>query len=148
VKELTKPFEPAYDEFAVIRMLDEDRTKLDEQCRRAEAALALREAQLKAKTSVAAALERHTETLEEKIGTLQHEKSELASTLHCLKDELQSVADNQYEGQCVICLTGAASYAVVPCGHLSLCDECVTAQPEDCPVCRTRTQNLMRIYKS
>lgn len=54
--------------------------------------------------------------------------------------------------ECVICLDGKARYACVPCGHLCICVECVSAVvPEDktkglCPVCRAESKVQRLIF--
>eukprot|EP01083_Nonionella_stella_P085718 237760_1 len=48
---------------------------------------------------------------------------------------------NEEEGDesvCCICLDRPKSHAFVPCGHLSVCDECATKSSLDCPICRNR----------
>lgn len=57
--------------------------------------------------------------------------------------------------ECVICLTEACTYAVQPCNHLCLCDDCARTlrfrggdtDPNNrrCPVCRTPIVRLFRI---
>ena len=49
--------------------------------------------------------------------------------------------------ECVVCLDGVPSYAVVPCGHRCLCKGCRGAAARECPVCRTPSQRTMRIFE-
>jgi uncharacterized membrane protein len=42
-----------------------------------------------------------------------------------------------------------ATQAVVPCGHLALCDDCapeVRTTRDTCPICRRRIYNLLRVF--
>eukprot|EP00747_Dinoflagellata_sp_TGD_P179896 gnl/TRDRNA2_/TRDRNA2_31476_c0_seq1.p3 gnl/TRDRNA2_/TRDRNA2_31476_c0~~gnl/TRDRNA2_/TRDRNA2_31476_c0_seq1.p3 ORF type:complete len:155 (+),score=28.16 gnl/TRDRNA2_/TRDRNA2_31476_c0_seq1:65-529(+) len=49
-------------------------------------------------------------------------------------------------GDCTVCLDdGAATHAVIPCGHQVLCEHCA-AQVNSCPVCRSRASGTMRIF--
>lgn len=51
---------------------------------------------------------------------------------------------------CIICLSKKISYAIIPCGHYCLCEdckiECENEQEEICPVCRTIIQGFLKIY--
>jgi hypothetical protein len=49
---------------------------------------------------------------------------------------------------CAICLTGDAQYAVLPCGHLCLCTNCLQSGVANkaCPLCRSATTSLVRIF--
>lgn len=52
---------------------------------------------------------------------------------------------------CVICLSTPATNAMIPCGHLILCDECLTQQINDlnlCYICRTQLipPKFLKIY--
>ena len=52
---------------------------------------------------------------------------------------------------CVVCLDRAASYILIPCGHMVLCRECARfAGPgktvEQCPICREIIHGVYRVY--
>ena len=55
---------------------------------------------------------------------------------------------------CVICQVAPSSQAIIPCGHICLCDDCATTltdgppQSRLCPLCRTRIQSCLQIYLS
>ena len=57
-------------------------------------------------------------------------------------------------GVCVVCVDQPAERALLPCGHLCLCQSCCTelmgnnaAQaPAKCPICRSEVQNEARIF--
>lgn len=54
------------------------------------------------------------------------------------------VADDEL---CVICIDGAATLAMIPCGHLCLCVDCRERESiAQCPVCRTQGKPV-RIFK-
>ena len=54
------------------------------------------------------------------------------------------------EGNCVICLDKKASFALIPCGHLSLCIQCKRSRLQDlqhtCPLCRSTFRDAMRVF--
>lgn len=50
--------------------------------------------------------------------------------------------------QCVVCMTGERSHAMIPCGHKCLCTACATNNVfTDCPICRTPVQSIYEIYE-
>ena len=52
-------------------------------------------------------------------------------------------------GDCCICLQAKATHAVVPCGHLALCDECapeVRSKRSTCPICRCQIHSYLRVF--
>jgi Zinc finger, C3HC4 type (RING finger) len=53
---------------------------------------------------------------------------------------------------CVICTDSPAIRALVPCGHLCLCNECAvqflhSASQRACPLCRVHATSTLRIYR-
>jgi hypothetical protein len=48
---------------------------------------------------------------------------------------------------CIICYDNPKEYAIVPCGHLCVCDTCVK-QLSHCPICRVPKQNVLRIFNT
>lgn len=48
---------------------------------------------------------------------------------------------------CVVCQFRATRYAVLPCGHLCLCEECQDHM-SSCPICRGEAKNIVRIWVS
>jgi len=49
--------------------------------------------------------------------------------------------------ECIICLDESRKYALLPCGHFCLCENCVARVPNNkCPVCRNEIQDILRIY--
>ena len=49
-------------------------------------------------------------------------------------------------GTCCVCLTEKAQQAVIPCGHLALCDACALRAQGTCPICRRHIFSLLRVY--
>ncbi|XP_075265897.1 uncharacterized protein LOC142358377 [Convolutriloba macropyga] len=50
---------------------------------------------------------------------------------------------------CVICLEGVADCALIPCGHLCLCEDCAYSLRDmspNCPMCRQPSIYAQRIY--
>mmetsp|Transcript_24746 Transcript_24746/g.60794 ORF Transcript_24746/g.60794 Transcript_24746/m.60794 type:complete len:105 (-) Transcript_24746:875-1189(-) len=56
------------------------------------------------------------------------------------------------KSQCVVCQDKGPIRAVVPCGHVCLCDECASSISEGpswnrlCPLCRGPMQSTLKIY--
>ena len=47
--------------------------------------------------------------------------------------------------QCIICFVHPKEYAILPCGHLCSCRDCAK-QLQNCPVCRTRKNGMVKIF--
>jgi len=73
-------------------------------------------------------------------------KEELSTALHTI-ETLKTSITNDKQGQCVICWEGTPCYALVPCGHLLLCQRCAGRNIEHCPVCRRKVGASLRVYK-
>lgn len=48
--------------------------------------------------------------------------------------------------ECVVCLSDIATHIVLPCCHLALCADCAKCSVTVCPVCRTPTEKISRLY--
>jgi hypothetical protein len=60
-------------------------------------------------------------------------------------------ASDSSSRSCVLCLDNVPHHASYPCGHMILCNQCVgernsTTSIRICPICRTPTEKLIRIY--
>jgi hypothetical protein len=54
--------------------------------------------------------------------------------------------------QCACCLEREVECAMVPCGHMCVCRECAPhfgsdRESRDCPMCRARIEQVLRLYK-
>lgn len=52
---------------------------------------------------------------------------------------------------CVICMTNRSDHAILPCGHMCICEGCVPQLAREsgrCPLCRVQAQGAARIYVS
>ena len=49
---------------------------------------------------------------------------------------------------CVVCLDQDPEHALLPCGHLCLCTDCLkrTQQWDRCPLCESNVEHIVRIY--
>lgn len=57
------------------------------------------------------------------------------------------IVDDETKRECVICLNKPPIYSCVPCGHLCLCEDCITKLKEKmCPICRRDFSMTLRIY--
>ena len=60
--------------------------------------------------------------------------------------ETYLLKDKVPDNACVVCFEPLVNqYALVPCGHTTVCNGCATGMTS-CPVCRERVQSIMRIY--
>ena len=53
------------------------------------------------------------------------------------------------KGLCAVCMDKPNEYAVVPCGHKCLCEDCVEAVRQTqriCPMCRRDFQDIIKIF--
>lgn len=67
-----------------------------------------------------------------------------------------SISSDNSNNTCVICHDGVSTMAVIPCGHVCLCnrcsDVCMSGQHQNgqrqrsCPLCRGNMQSVLRIY--
>lgn len=48
--------------------------------------------------------------------------------------------------ECVICMSAEKNTAIIPCGHLATCSECVLNLRE-CPICRTVKTGTLKVFK-
>jgi len=91
-------------------------------------------------------------------------------TKQSLQDQLQEIHEEQatlLKTQCTICHENTATRAVIPCGHLCLCDDCTSimtksvssaehaisstaaaAVERQCPLCRGHLLSTLHIYTS
>lgn len=58
----------------------------------------------------------------------------------------QPPSQQQEDPSCVICLDNPPTHALIPCGHRVLCDDCIGLRLEECPICRTARQGVLRIF--
>lgn len=48
---------------------------------------------------------------------------------------------------CCVCLDGKLQFAAIKCGHLCLCETCVKKNLSLCPICRSKVQSWLKIFK-
>ena len=50
--------------------------------------------------------------------------------------------------ECVVCMTAAATHALLPCGHRSICEQCAKkfGVGSQCPVCRKSVDDVSKIF--
>mmetsp|Transcript_103655 Transcript_103655/g.200866 ORF Transcript_103655/g.200866 Transcript_103655/m.200866 type:complete len:217 (-) Transcript_103655:65-715(-) len=77
---------------------------------------------------------------------VSHLKEELSTALHEIETLKKTISDDK-QGQCVICWEGTPCFALVPCGHIVLCQRCNGRSVEQCPVCRRKVVTSLRVYK-
>lgn len=99
--------------------------------------------------TTAAPCEREEDTIKDTVeDTL---KNTIRDTVKDVEKE-EAIAPSQEEEDestlCVVCLTRPRSYAIVPCGHMCLCETCTPTIGPICPMCRRDVGTTMRIYMS
>lgn len=112
----------------MLDVVQEERWEIDRRCREAMTSLDTR-------TCERIVLEQRLESMKAQLESVTHEK-----------ETLRTSSGNERD-QCVICMDATPCYAVVPCGHLALCESCMARRPECCPVCRTQASTLLRVYR-
>ena len=66
----------------------------------------------------------------------------------------EEVSDEEKKDEqelCVICMSNVADYLVLPCGHQCGCESCLTVlrnNKADCPICRAKISNLVKVFRS
>ncbi len=51
--------------------------------------------------------------------------------------------------QCSICLDAPRSHVFAPCGHMTACGACaVRFRKQPCPLCRTKVQTIVKLFKA
>lgn len=80
-------------------------------------------------------------------------KDDLINVLSIYKDGSKHDFVEQAEKKaiCSICFDNDADTAVVPCGHSSFCNECISehhihSQNKVCPICRTEIMMVVKLY--
>jgi len=63
----------------------------------------------------------------------------------------EGASDGSDEGMCAVCMEKESDSAVIPCGHICGCFECLqmvraSARPE-CPMCRHPLDSVLRVYR-
>ncbi|KAI9007674.1 hypothetical protein DFJ74DRAFT_367427 [Hyaloraphidium curvatum] len=64
-------------------------------------------------------------------------------------DERPSAPAEEEEGSCIVCWERERTHAVVPCGHMVLCEGCVrdVEKSRRCPKCREKWKMAIRVWK-
>lgn len=97
--------------------------------------------------------ETHTDNNKKK--KKKNKKKVNADTLDKLHEQIQKLQldiaqlqDAQDQTKCAICFEEGKCYMVQPCCHLVCCDnvKCRTACEESCPICKGRTEAVVKIY--
>tara|TARA_Y100000385_G_scaffold187769_1_gene194104 strand:- start:986 stop:2548 length:1563 start_codon:yes stop_codon:yes gene_type:complete len=76
----------------------------------------------------------------------QFSKAPLPATSEKMAQDLSASPGRQ---ECSICLDHEAQYAMIPCGHLCMCESCAVDAAlniRDCPICRARVHKKIKIY--
>jgi hypothetical protein len=80
---------------------------------------------------------------------LRESEDEFARVLEAdaREERASSNCSVSHYGECIMCLSERATHAVVPCGHMVVCETCSgQARLEQCPLCRGTVAQLMRVF--
>jgi hypothetical protein len=47
--------------------------------------------------------------------------------------------------ECVVCMEGKTDHAIIPCGHVCLCSNCVSGIKK-CPICRADVTQMVKLF--
>jgi len=72
----------------------------------------------------------------------------LCQHVESIEETIGNEATKRSDGLCIVCRSTPSQYAILPCGHLCLCEECNESVIEKCPHCRTSIDGRVRIYKT
>ena len=50
------------------------------------------------------------------------------------------------ENECNICYTYEKKYACIPCGHRCMCGNCANKINDNCPICKEKIKDIIKIY--
>ena len=89
--------------------------------------------------------------LEAQKNKIQQEEERLKrekEALDMIRDDRGMGEERKEPSKCIVCLEHAARYAVVPCGHVCLCQLCSrdVHSIRKCPMCRVWIEKVIRVF--
>lgn len=76
-----------------------------------------------------------------------HSLPQRSTTSNTYTEDIHSFSLPEDDKLCVVCLDNKKQYAIVPCGHLCVCQPC-SQQLVFCPICRLEKEDALRIFDS
>ncbi|EOY06059.1 PREDICTED: putative E3 ubiquitin-protein ligase XBAT35 isoform X2 [Theobroma cacao] len=73
-----------------------------------------------------------------------------SSNIESVPASADQTKEDEVPSSCVICLDAPSEAACVPCGHVAGCMSClneIKAKKWGCPVCRTKIEQVIRLYR-
>jgi len=122
-----------------------ERAEAEERAKKANTRAAVLESKLEER------LREEWKSIKELEQYVQNRKQSLRQSIMELPPSMRQQFKNVNEKQtishseCVVCQDTAAVRAVVPCGHLCLCDTCANSV-DTCPLCRGQRQSTLKIF--
>mmetsp|Transcript_7829 Transcript_7829/g.10957 ORF Transcript_7829/g.10957 Transcript_7829/m.10957 type:complete len:429 (+) Transcript_7829:76-1362(+) len=122
-----------------------ERAEAEERAKKANTTAAVLESKLEER------LREEWKSIKELEQYVQNRKQSLRQSIMELPPSMRQQFKNVNEKQtishseCVVCQDTAAVRAVVPCGHLCLCDTCANSVVT-CPLCRGQRQSTLKIF--
>ncbi|MBS1890082.1 MAG: RING-HC finger protein [Actinobacteria bacterium] len=78
---------------------------------------------------------------------LENIKLLLDETTKLLNVQIEETKRREQLNQCAICMESSPRYAIVPCGHLCLCEKCKGEITDShCPVCRSKANQILKVF--
>jgi len=122
-----------------------ERAEAEERAKKANTRAAVLESKLEER------LREEWKSIKELEQYVQNRKQSLRQSIMELPPSMRQQFKNVNEKQtishseCVVCQDTAAVRAVVPCGHLCLCDTCANSV-DTCPLCRGQRESTLKIF--
>ena len=79
-------------------------------------------------------------------GLLQNLVLDLRNSRSTEEQASAKQVETESDNKCVICLDRPLTVAVRPCGHMISCLECAKKLPPECPICRSKISDTLKIY--
>jgi hypothetical protein len=77
----------------------------------------------------------------------EQQKLKLARVLEREEARVKEVLAEKEDDCCVICMDSPRQVAIIPCGHLCLCEACSVAEAP-CPICRRERTGTLKTFRA
>ena len=96
-----------------------------------------------------------SEKIRDELGSVITEKRYMTTKIESLEAEnltLKNEIEDLQPKKCVSCLSEICDNVFIPCGHVCICSTCLSdfklSNYKECPICRNRYENIIKIFKS
>eukprot|EP01083_Nonionella_stella_P146666 461589_1 len=77
----------------------------------------------------------------------KHVLSKQCENTKQLMENKEQEQEQELDDECVVCFAKSRSHVCVPCGHLCICQDCVSIINQRCPLCRSKCDNIIKVFK-